>query len=329
MPRTLKWLGELLAVQLLMAVGLNFPALYPVTQPVEAPLVEVEQKHINRIVLEGPGQNKVVFVKEGGTWLLSDLGKFPADSNRVNTMLEKITSSKTGPPIAVTAGAKTRFKVDDETFERCITLAENDKTLATLYVGSSPGLRRSYVRAGGEDAIFALELAAYDVPMNLADWEDKTVLHLSKNDITALEVAGLHIEQAAQPTPSSPSKQTDDHPHPAVTHPTWEAKGPDIGRHLELKSDAVDKVIQLLADLSFEKVLGRDLSQEHGLEKPLLTITLSRKTGDTLTYLLGKNPKNNDYTLKVSNRPEYFRVASYRATALLDAADRKQLLNKP
>jgi hypothetical protein len=327
MPKTIRWLGILLVVQVLMAGGFNLSTLWPLTQPGAAPLVSISQAQVNRIVLEGPDHSKVALSKEGRNWLLPDLGQFPADSNRVNSVLEKIVGSKTGTPIAVTAGAKARFKVDDENFERRITLAENDKTLATLYVGSSPGPRRSYVRADGSDAIFALELAAYDVPVQLADWEDKTVLHLAKNDITALEVAGLRIEQTALPASSSPDKQTDNPPHPAVTPPTWEAKGLEGGHRQELKSEAIDKLTRVLADLSFEKVLGRNLNQEYGLEKPLLTITLSRKTGDTLTYLLGKNPKNDDYTLKVSNRPEYFRVASYRATALLEAADRNQLLN--
>ena len=327
MPKTIRWLGILLAVQLLMAVGFNLPALWPLTQPGAAPLVAVAKDQVNRIVLDGPEHAKVVLVKEGGTWTLPDLGMFPADANRVNTVLEKIISSKTSPPVATSAGAKARFKVDDETFERRITLAENDKTLATLYVGSSPGLRRSYVRAGGNDAIFALELAAYDVPVQLADWEDKTVLHLAKHDITALEIAGLRIEQAVQPASSPPSMQPDNQPHPAVSALAWTVTGLEAGRHLELKADAVDKLAQLLANLTFDKVLGRDLNQEYGLEKPLLTITVTRKTGDAITYLLGKNPKNDDYTLKVSNRQEYFRLPSYRATALLEAADRKQLLN--
>jgi len=327
MSKHIRWLGILLAVQLLMAGGFNLSTLWPLTQPGAAPLVVVSQDHINRIVLEAPDHSKVTLVKERTNWTLPDLEQFPADSNRVNRILEKITSSKTSPPVAITAGAKTRFKVDDEAFERRITLAENDKPLAILYVGSSPGLRRSYVRVGGNDAIFALELAAYDVPVQLSDWEDKTVLHLEKNDITALEIAGLRIEQAAQPASSPSSIQADNQPHPAVTPPTWEAKGLEAGRRLELKPDAVDKLTRLLADLSFEKVLGRDLSPEYGLEKPLLTIMLSRRTGDTLTYFLGKSSKNNDYTLKVSNRPEYFRLPSYRATALLEAADRKQLLN--
>ncbi len=326
MPKT-KWLGVLLAVQILMAVGLNLSTLWPVTQPGAAPLLAVSQNQINRIVLEGPEHTKVVLVKEGETWTLPELEKFPADSNRVNVMLERVITSKTGAPIATTAGAKTRFKVSDEVFERRMTLAQHDKTLGTLYLGSSPGLRRSYVRAGGEDAIFSLELAAYEVPVQLADWEDKTILRLPKNDITALEVAGLRLEQSAQPASSPQGKQTDDQPHPAVSPLAWEAKGLEAGRHLELKSDAVDKLARLLADLTFDKVLGREVNREYGLEKPSLTITLTRKTGDAMTYLLGKNPKKEEYTLKLSNRPEYFRLSSYQATALLEAADRKQLLN--
>lgn len=329
MPKTIRWLGVLLAVQLVMAVGLNLPIFWPAAQPGAAPLVTVPPGRINRLVLEGPDQAKVVLVKEDGTWLLPELGKFPADSNRVNSLLERITGSKSGAPIATTAGAKVRFKVDDKAFERRITLAQDDKTLATLYLGSSPGIRRSYVRAGGGDTVFALELAAYEVPVQLADWEDKTVLRLPQKDITVLEVAGLRIEQSTQPASSSSGKETDNQPHAVASSPVWEAKEPEAGRRLEIKPDAVDRLARRLADLTFDKVLGREVDPDYGLDKPALTITLARKTGDTMTYLLGKNPKKEEYTLKVSNRPEYFRLPSYEGTALLEAADRKQLLNAP
>lgn len=327
MPKTVKWLGALLAVQIVMAVGFNLPTLWPLTRPGAAPLVEVAQNQINRVVLEGQDRTKVVLVKEGETWLLPEREKFPADSNRVNTLLGKVLGSIPGAPIAVTSEAKTRFKVSDEAFERRITLAQNDKTLATLYLGSSPGPRRSYVRADGKEAIFALELAAYEMPVQLADWEDKAILQFPKTDIKALEVAGLRLERSALPASSPSGKQTDNQPHTAVSAPAWKATGPEAGPSVELKLDAVDKLTQLLADLTFDKVLGRDLNPEYGLGKPLLTITLIRKTGESMMYLLGKNPKNDDYTLKVSNRPEYFRLPSYQATALIDAADRKQLLN--
>lgn len=326
MPKTVKWLGILLGVQIVMAVGFNLPTLWPSMQPGAVPLVEVAQNQINRIVLEGPEHAKVVLVKEGEAWLLPEREKFPADSRRVNTLLDKVLSTKTGVPIAVTSGAKTRFKVSDEAFERRITLAENDKTLATLYLGSSPGPRRSYVRTEGKDSIFALELAAYEMPVQLADWEDKTILRFPKTDIKALEVAGLRLDQSTQPALPSTEKQTDEQPHPAASPLVWEARELKGDRRVETKPDAVDKLAQLLADLTFDNVLGQDLSQEYGLEKPLLTLTLFRKSGDTLTYLLGKNPKKEEYTLKVSNRPEYFRLSSYRATALAEASDRKQLL---
>jgi hypothetical protein len=327
MSKTIRWLAVLLGVQVMMAIGLHRPILWPAAQPGAAPLVAVTLDQINRIVLEGPDHANVVLVKEGGLWLLPELDKFPADSNRVATLLERVTGSKTGPPIATTAGAKTRFKVSDDAFERRITFAQNATTLATLYVGSSPGPRRSYVRAGGEDTIFALELAAYELPVQLADWEDKTILRLPQKDITALEVAGLRIEQSAQPASPSPEKQTANESHPAGSPPIWEAKELKTGRHLEIKPDAVDTLARSLADLTYDNVLGRDANPEYGLDKPSLTMTLTRKTGDTMTYLLGKNPKKEEYTLKVSTRPEYFRLPSYQATALLEAADRKQLLN--
>jgi hypothetical protein len=229
--------------------------------------------------------------------------------------------------MAVTSGAKSRFKVSSEAFERRITLAENDTALAILYLGSSPGPRRSYVRADGEDAIFSLELAAYEMPMQLAEWEDKRILQFPKTEIKALEVAGLRLEQSTQPAPSSDGTQTDDQPHPAIPSLAWEARELKGDRRLEIKPDAVDTLTRLVADLTFDRVLGRDLRQDYGLEKPLFTVTVTRKSGDTLTYILGKNPKTDDYTLKVSNRPEYFRLPSYQATALLEVADRTQLLN--
>lgn len=327
MPKTIRWLGALLAAQILMAVGLNLPALRSTAQSGTAPLVAIEKNLVNRIVIEGPDHTKVVLVKEEETWTLPELGKFPADTNRVNTLLDKVIRSKTGAPIATTAGAKARFKVSDEAFERRLALAQNDQTLATLYLGSSPGPRRSYARADGEDAVFALELAPYELPMELADWEDKTILQLPKNDITAIEVAGLRLEPSARAGSPSSGNQTDNPPQTAVSSPVWEVKGPEGDRRLELKPDAVDKLVRLLADLTFDKVVGRDANRDYGLEKPSLTITLTKKTGDTMTYLLGKNPKKEEYTLTVSNRPEYFRLPSYQATALLEAADRKQLLH--
>ncbi len=327
MLKTVRWLGVLLAVQIVMAVGINLSTLWSSAQPGAAPLIEVAQNQINRVVLEGPDQTKVVLVKEEETWRLPELEKFPANQHRMNTLLDKVLGANTGAPIAVTSGAKTRFKVSDEAFERRMTLAQNDTTLATLYLGSSPGPRRSYVRADGKDAIFALELAAYEMPVQLADWEDKTILQFPKTEIKALEVAELRLEQSTQPAPPSVEKQTDDDPHPAISPPVWEARELKGDRRVEINPDGVEKLSRLLADLTFDKVLGRDLRQDYGLEKPLFTVTVTQKSGDILTYILGKNPKTDDYTLKVSNRPEYFRLPSYQATALLEVADRKQLLN--
>ena len=73
-------------------------------------------------------------------------------------------------------------------------------------------------------------------------------------------------------------------------------------------------------------VLGTDTKPEYGLEEPELVIGLQHKGGEELEYRLGKHENGNDYVLKASSRPEYFRLPGYAGDALLEAARREQLV---
>ncbi len=48
-------------------------------------------------------------------------------------------------------------------------------------------------------------------------------------------------------------------------------------------------------------------------ERRPAVLKLSQKAGESLTYQSGKTKDKETYTLKVPNRPEYFRLASYKA----------------
>ena len=56
-------------------------------------------------------------------------------------------------------------------------------------------------------------------------------------------------------------------------------------------------------------------------------MAVTQKTGDTVIYHLGKSHRKEAYAIKAFNHPEYFRLPSYQATALLRSAVHKQLLN--
>ena len=85
------------------------------------------------------------------------------------------------------------------------------------------------------------------------------------------------------------------------------------------------KLVELLADLRFERVLGQEAREEYGLDDPVLSAKLALKAGATLTYQLGKTNDKEEHTLKVSNRSEYFRLASYKAKPLIEAASLEKL----
>jgi hypothetical protein len=72
--------------------------------------------------------------------------------------------------------------------------------------------------------------------------------------------------------------------------------------------------------------LGTEAIPEYGLDKPALTLGVTRKGGEQLEYRLGPTGKEGDAVLKSSARPEYFRVPGYTADALIKAAGRTQLV---
>jgi len=317
MKRRIQLLAALLCTQLLLALGLGLSGTaFTRAAGATAPLLHFDRGAIDRITLEGPDQAKVLLEKKDGNWQLPGAEGFPADAALVAQLLDRLAGLRGGDVVATSADARGRFRVGDDAFERRITLANGDKPQATLYLGTSPALRRLHARTQGSDDVHIVELAVFDVPVKAGEWEDKSLLEVPQADIAAITLDGLRIER---PT----ATQTGGKPGEAAA-PAWVASSNEAGRKLKLA--AADTLAQQLAQLSFDKVLGKAAQPGYGLEQPVLALTLTRKDGESIDYKLGKPAGKDEYTLKVSTRPEYFRLAGWTANALVHAADRATLL---
>lgn len=307
MKKTIQWLAVLLGVQLLLALGLELSGT-ALNRPADtdAPLLVFDSDAVDRITLEGPDQTGVVLAKKEGHWYLPEIDDFPADSARVTQLLNRLAGLEAGEVVATTTGAHARFRVSDETFVRRITLAEGDESRAVLYLGTSPALRRLHARPGGENDVRIVELAVFEVPVKRADWQDKALLAFPQAEIAAIEIDGLRIERGSGEDPG------------------WTAAPLPEGKRL--KGSAADKLARLLAELRFEEVLGKESKPEYGLDKPVLRLTLTRKEGEPVEYRLGKEASREKYTLRVLSRPEHFRLPSWTAQNMLDAARLEALL---
>jgi hypothetical protein len=116
---------------------------------------------------------------------------------------------------------------------------------------------------------------------------------------------------------------------PPAFHPAEQLRAQlDLGQPESESLDAqtVDKLADLVADLRIGEVLGRESTTDYGLDQPVLTLTVDRRGGEPIEYTLGKSPDEGEYTLKASIRPEYFRLPSFRARPLLEAAKRDALI---
>lgn len=256
--------------------------------------------------------------KQDGKWLTSD--NFPVAPGKLDSLLDKLTTLKHGLPVTTSTAALKRFKVAGDDFERQIQLQHGDKTLATLYIGSGAGARQSHARSSADTAVYTINLASYNAPLKDEDWQDHGLLKLDSKQISQVTLDKLNFK----PDPDTAKKGD---------LVIWQATHLPEGKMVNQK--AINDSLKSLASLSFSKVLGKDKKTEYGLDKPALTLKVIHQ-GKPRQYTFGKlkagkdqKSNNNDYVLKVSDRDEYFQVASYTVMPLLEGISKdKWLLDK-
>lgn len=148
---------------------------------------------VNRIEVTDREGQTVTLAKENNVWTLPGKDSFRANPEKVNKVIEVVTTSDRGWPSGKTTIAAKQFHVVDDNFERKLTFKNGDEVLSTLYLGNSPGFRKVYARVDGQDNTYSLVFNTYEVPTTDVDWLDKTVLHLDKAELNEISMNGFKI----------------------------------------------------------------------------------------------------------------------------------------
>ncbi len=138
------------------------------------PLMSFEPAQLDKLIVSD-GDSEVVLSKKGEQWQLSSAG-LPVTDDKLDRLLEKLKGLQTAWPVTTTSSSHERFEVSDNKARRKISLYQGDKAVAELYVGTSPGFKKSHVRVDGQDEVYALEFNAYDAPATTKEWLDKSLL---------------------------------------------------------------------------------------------------------------------------------------------------------
>lgn len=295
-------------------------------------LLKFTPAQVDQLVIRGPDKHQVIISRQHDKWHLAD--GFPADAAKISHLISQLHTLKRGLPVATSASAKKRFKVADDDFTHQLVLKHGNSVVASLYLGTGAGARRSYGRVAGAAAIYSVGLGGYDVPAQQSPWQDKTILQLKQKDLTGLNLGKLNLRAEHLPSRTKTTSNVSANVPgvvpsalPGMTKITWITDNLPNGK--VLNQQAITSSLGPLLSLRFSKVLGKQLKPGYGLDKPVLELTLRYQSGQR-SYRFGKQKKTGGYVLKVSDHAQYFQLPAYMVEPLIkNISSEKWLQNAP
>jgi hypothetical protein len=195
MSKPQQWLGGLLAFQILLAAGLYVHDRQQAARhSQQAAILTFDKAAVDKLVLTDKDQTKVTLTKSGNGWQLPDYKGLPADQSRLDELLTTLAELKGGWPVSTSADSQEQFEVSEKKFARKIELFAGNKAVAELYLGTSPGFRKSHVRSAKDSNIYAATINSMDVPSINDQWLDRSLL--KAKDLTEIKGADFQLKKA-------------------------------------------------------------------------------------------------------------------------------------
>ena len=137
---------------------------------------------------------EVALAKSGDAWQLP--GGIPADAGKVDEMLAKLADGDAGWPVASSASTAERFEVTEDNHQRRLILKAGDETIADVYLGTSPGYRKTHARRHDDDDVYAITFSNYEAGAEAGDWLDKTLLRPQESVASIRRVDGFSLAKS-------------------------------------------------------------------------------------------------------------------------------------
>lgn len=221
MDRTTMILASILIGQIVLAVALKYNATTYGAFQANKPLISKDVEKATDIIIKQTKDNgpptgsppgapgsppntgfadskkeivELALHKDGARWLIPKYHNFPASPDGIKRLMENLKKLKRNFPVATTADAAKRFKVTPDDFVRCVSLSEGTQPLTTMFIGTSPGFRKSNVRLDNETEIFAVEFSEHDVNSDPTDWIDREAAVVKGKDVSKVEMPEYTVE---------------------------------------------------------------------------------------------------------------------------------------
>jgi hypothetical protein len=130
---------------------------------------------------------EVKLSKEDGTWVVATSGNYPADSESVGTMLDKVRDLKSTLTASKSAEKHSQFEVDESGVEVKMLGAE-EALLAHFFVGKTgPDFMSTYVRKADKDRVLQVDGYLKSIfDKGTRGWRDRTIFSFDPAQVQRL-----------------------------------------------------------------------------------------------------------------------------------------------
>lgn len=270
-------LGVLFAAQIIVAGGLYVTKNKSSDFDEAQPLVKIAGEALTNVSISSIGENgeetAIVLSKVGDEWQLPSLQNLPANKKKIEEVLGKLNTITVSWPVASSSGSRARFEVDDEKYQRKISISSDGNT-QVLFLGTSPGYRSIHARQDGESDIYSVNLATHDFPTDALEWLDKGLLQT--NNLSLIKGADYEIVQQAD---------------------VWNFSGPEHAGEASLNPTKAEDLASV-----FSNIRIKDLAQESELKNALQVVV---KSGE-MSYTYQFSESDGNYYAKRSDLAPVF-----------------------
>jgi Domain of unknown function (DUF4340) len=236
-----------------------------------------------------PADMPMRFEKHDGDWRIAQPVATEADQPTVAGLVDQLADDRVAQTEPGSADRRKAFGLDPPQISIDFQLANGAKHSVQL---GNPDFTNEYVYAvldGGQSVSLLPQVLSTSAGKSLDDMRDRTVLHLSTDQATAIDLKNSAGNLAL-------SKEKDQ----------WKFANPAGAL---AGSDAVDSLLQAVSNARMVSVASEtpDKLAQDGLANPSLTLTVTVAKGAKDTLIVGKKD-GNAYFARDLSRPTIFRV---------------------
>ena len=267
-------LGALLAIQLVV-IGVLFAAR---SGGIEEPPVFLSfgADAIDGVSVSN-SDGSVELSRVDGTWQLPD--GVPAAGFKIESVLERLSNAAGGWPVANTGSSRERFEVTEESHQRHITVRAGEDTVADIFLGTSPGYRKTHARRAGDGDVYAIKFSNYEAGVKTSDWLDRSLLR-PDGDLSAMRRLAVDHGPTSEPSGTASAADAGDDVEPRSGADGFELSRDEEGGWVSVDGTDLDQgKVETFAG-RFKGLSAVDISDVALPESATMTFVLTDDEGE-------------------------------------------------